>query len=111
LALAAAERGRGAIEAEVVETHGAQEAEPIAELLEDAPGDLGVARAQLERVEEAAGAGDAQAADLVDGGAADLDVQALLAQPRAPAGLARLLAHVALDLFAAPLALGLAEAP
>ena len=49
LGLAAGQRGRRAVEREVVEAHVEQEAQPLLDLLEHPLGDLALAGGQLER--------------------------------------------------------------
>ena len=62
LPLAAREGAGGAVEREVVEADVQEEAEPLADLLEDAPGDRLLALAEREGVEERAGVLDRQGA-------------------------------------------------
>jgi hypothetical protein len=71
LAFAAGERGRGAVEREVAEPHGVEEAHPVAYLPEDEPGDLPLAVVEFQSVEggdrlldgEGGVVGDAESAD------------------------------------------------
>src|SRR5690606_24829621 len=101
-------RQRQIVEADVVE-----EAEALADLLEDALADLalrlGKPRRQL--LEPGGGGTDGFLADLADMQPVDLDRQRLRLQPEAVAGDARGRGHVALDLLAHAGGLGLPVAP
>ena len=66
LRLAAGERGRRAVEGEVVEADVEQELQPRVDLLQDPLGDQAVALGQLERPEERRRVADRQVADLGD---------------------------------------------
>ena len=87
LSLAARERAGRAVEREVLEPHVLEEAEPLADLLEDAAGDRLLALAEGEPVEEGAGLLDRERAHLVDRAPADADGEAL--GPEAAAAAAR----------------------
>ena len=109
LALAARQRAGRARQRQIVEPDVAQEDEAVADLLQDAMGDLVALGVELLRqplgpVDRRL---DREQADFADVLAVDLDRQRLGLQAEAVAGLARRRAHVALDLLARPLALGL----
>ena len=94
---------------QIVEPDVAQEDEPVDDLLQDAVGDLVALGVELFRqplgpVDRRL---DREQADLADVLAVDLDRQRLGLEAEAVAGLAGRRAHVALDLLARPLALGL----
>jgi len=108
LPLAAGERAGAAVERQIVEADVHQEAEALADLLEDAPGDRGFALGQRQVVEEPARVLDGLAHHLGDGPASDLDAQRLGPQARAPAGRTRPLGHELLDLRAGVFGRGLA---
>src|SRR4029434_2529242 len=108
LPLAARQRTGGAVEGQVVEADVHQEAEALADLLEDAPGDRGLALGQRQVVEEPARVLDSLAHHLGDGPTRDLDAERLRPQARAPAGRARPLGHELLDLGAGILGRALA---
>lgn len=100
LGLTTGEGARGAREGEVVESDVEQEAEPGLDLLEDLPGDRGLARAEDEAVEEACALGDRQVAHLGDGhrsevARADRHGQDLGTKAGTGAGRARDFPHVA----------------
>ncbi len=113
LALAARERARGAGERQVFQPDIEQEGQPVADLLEDARGDLvlllaearGQAGDPVERVL------DREPRDLADMAAVDLDRERLGLEAEALAGLARRLGHEAADLLAGPVRLRLLPAP
>ena len=109
LALAARQRARVARQRQVVEPDVVEEAEPLADLLEDALADLVLRRRQLRRqlLEPLRRGADRFLADLADVEAVDLDRQRLGLQPVAVAGDARRRRHVLLDLLAHAGALGL----
>ncbi len=98
LRLAARQRRRGAVQRQVVDADVVEERQPVARLAQDAPGDLLLARRQLQVVQEVVGLADRQRGRLGDALAADLDEARLLAQPRAVALLAHRLGHVAVEL-------------
>jgi hypothetical protein len=98
LRLAARQGRRGAVEAEVVEADVHQEAEPIADLAQDAARDLLLPLVQRQRREELVRLLHRQRRHLVDRAVADADEARLLAQPRPAAILAGALVHVAVEL-------------
>ena len=101
LRLAAGERGRRAVEREVVEADVEQELQPRVDLLDHPLGDHAVALATARACSKnSAALADRQLADLVDVLAVDRDRERRRLQPRAAARRARHLAHVALDLLA-----------
>ena len=110
LRLAAGQGRRRPVEAEVVEADVEQEPQPLVDLLLDPLGDHAVALGELERPEELRRLADRQLADLVDVLPADGDRERRRPQACATARLARHLAHVALDLLAGAVALGLGVA-
>ena len=85
LRFAAGERGREAVERQVLQPDVVQELQPLADLDQDLVGDGGLFRRQLERVEERLRLGDVHAHDLGQVLAAHAHVQRFLAQPRAVA--------------------------
>src|SRR5439155_368124 len=97
LPLAARQRAGRPVERQVVEADVHQEAEPLADLLEHAPGDGRLPLGQREGVEERAGVLDGLPHDVRDRAAADLDAERLRAQPRALARRAGTLGHEQLD--------------
>ena len=99
---------------EIVEADVAEEGQPVADLLQDALGDLvalGVERRSAASRAQAIAALTDSVGDLADVLAVDLHRQRLGLEAEAVAGLARRRGHVALDLLARPFALGLAVAP
>ena len=110
LRLAAGERARRAVEAEVVEADVEEEPEPLVDLLEDPLGDHPVALRQLELEEELARLADREVPDLGDVLAVDRDRERLGPEAVAVARGARHLAHVPLDLLARAVALRLGVA-
>ena len=112
LALAAAERSRGARQVQIVQADVDQEPQPIDDFLEDPPGDLHLLFAQLglQALEPFLGVADRQVADLADVLAGDLHRQGLGLQAIAVAGLARCFRLVAAELLADPRRVGLAPA-
>ena len=100
LALAARQRAGGARQGQIVEPDVDQEAQPLADLLEDAAGDLVLlggraapaARRTMRR------RADRQLGHLADVQPADLDRQRLGLEPVAVAGLARAVGRVALEI-------------
>ena len=113
LALAARERARGARQGQVFEPDILQKAEALVDLLQDALGDLALARRQLrvDPGEPGAGLGDRQSRDLADVLAGDLDRERLGLEPVAAAHLAGLGTLVAAEFLFDPGAVGLAKAP
>ena len=97
LALAAGQAAGIAGERQVAEADVAQEAEPVVDLLEDAPRDLlvlgGKMRGQVR--EPCRGGVDREVGDLADVAAVDLDRERLGLQAIAAAGLARRAAEIA----------------
>ncbi len=110
LGLAAAQRGRAAVERQVVEADVVQEAEAFADLLEHLASDQGLALTELEALDAAERGDDAVPAQVHDVHAVDGDRQVLGLQPPAMARGARLLHHQPLDLLLDPVRLGLAVA-
>ena len=115
LPLAAGERLRGAIEREVAEPDIQQEAQPPADLLQNLACDPPVARGQrrvlaAQALRPRQGVGDRQPRHVHDRLAVDRDGEHLRLQPRAPAVGARDGVHVAFDVVAHPVGLGLAVA-
>ena len=106
LALATRQRARGARQRKVVEADIDQEAQPLADFLEDGGGDLAVLGFQLagKRVEPDARRADRHVGDLADMEAADLHGQRLGLQPIAAAGFARAIGLVARQFLAHPFA-------
>ena len=113
LALAAGQRAGVAGERQVVEADVDQEAEPLADLLEDRPGDLVPLRRQRRGhgLDPGQRLADRHPHHLADVQAADLHRQRLGLQPEAVAGAAGPVVLVALHLLARPGAVGLAVAP
>ena len=103
LRLAAGERPRRAREREVADADVLEEGEPFGDLAHDQPRDRALGLGQLERADPLSGRRRREGAVLGDAEPADLDREALGAQPGAAAVGAGLLRHVALD----PLAVGL----
>ena len=91
LALAARQRAGGAREREIFEPDVDQEAQPVADFLQDARRDLGLLLVELrrQRLEPFAGALDRHVGDFADVQAADLDAQRLGLEAIALAGVAR----------------------
>ncbi len=112
LALAAGQRAGGAGQREIVEADVEQEGEALADLFQDAAGDLVLLR--VERVghglEPFAGLLDRQLRDLADMPGPDLDAECLGLEAKAVARLAGHVVEVLRQLLARPLALGLAVA-
>ncbi len=113
LALAAGERAGIAVQGEVGEADIVEEAEALADLLEDALGDRRLLGVELvgQLVEPGGGLADRELGHLADVPPADLDRERLGLEPVAAAGGARRRRHVALDLLAHPGTVGLAPAP
>ena len=113
LALAAGEGAGVAGERQVVEADVDQEAEPLADLLEDRAGDLVPLRGERggRRLDPGQRLADRQAHHLADVVAGDLHRQRLGLQAEAVAGAAGAVVLVALHLLARPGAVGLAVAP
>src|SRR5262245_45312220 len=105
---AARERAGGAVERQVVEPDVHQETQALADLLEDASGNRGLALGQRQVVEEPARVLDGLAHHVGDGPPRDLHAERLGPQARAPAGRARPLGHELLDLRARVLGRALA---
>src|SRR5438046_1834264 len=98
LSFASGQGARGPVQREVVEADVGEKAEALADLLEDAPGDGGLALADRQAVEEDARPLDRQPHDVGDRAAPDLEAERLAAQARAPAVRAGPLGHELLDL-------------
>ena len=113
LALAARERAGVARQRQVVEPDVDQEPEPLADLLQDRPGDLVPLRGQARRhrLDPGQRLADRHPHHLADVQPGDLHRQRLGLQPEAAAGAARPVVLVALHLLARPGAVGLAVAP
>src|SRR5262249_43429893 len=109
LALAARQRAGIAGERQVIEAHIVEEAQPLADLLEDALADLVLLFAQLgrQRLDPLGGSADRLFRYLPDMEAIDLHRQRLGLEAIAGAGDAGRLRHVALDFLAHAGALGL----
>ena len=107
LRFAAGERSRRAIQRQVVETDVEHELEALEHFLEHALGDETVALGQLDGLEERDRVGDRQLADLEDVALTDRDRERRRPQPRAAARGARHEPHVALDLIAHAIGVGL----
>ena len=112
LALAARQRGGGAGERQIVEPDIDEEVQPLADLLQDADGDLVLLPGQrLGQVgEPGERAADGEVGHRRNVERVELDRQRLGLQPLAAAGLAGLGRVVALDLLAHPCRVGLAIA-
>ena len=108
LALAARERAGGARQREVFEADVDQEAQPLADFLQDARRDLVLLLVEQlrQRLEPFAGALDRHLGDFADVQPADLHAQRLGLEPIAVAGVARHVGEIFRDLLARPLALG-----
>ena len=113
LALAARQRAAGAGESEVVEADIVEEVQPLADLFQDALGDLVLLRRELggQRREPMAGLADRHVGHLADMQAVDLHRERLRLEAIAGAGLARLVGLEARQLLAHPGGFGLAPAP
>ena len=112
LAFAAGQRAGGARQGQVIQADIEQERQPLADLLQDARGDLVLLRVERLRhgLEPFAGAPHRQFGDFADVLAADLDAQRLRLEPIAVAGLAGNVGEILAELLARPFALGLAVA-
>ncbi len=110
LGLAAGQRRRRAREVEVVEPHVEQEAHASVDLLDHAVGDEMVALAEGEAFKRGGGLTDRHQGDVGDAVAVDGDGQRQGLEPGPAALRAGHLAHVALDLLALRVALGLGMA-
>ena len=100
-------------EGEIIEPDIVEEGEPLADLLQDARGDLVLLRREDagQRLEPGGGLADRHLGDLADMQSGDLHRQRLRLQPIALAGLAELLRLVARQLLGDPGRLRLAPAP
>ncbi len=112
LALAARQRAGRARQRQIVEADVDQELQPLADLLEDADGDLVLLFGELLRQlgEPRVGGADRHIRHLADVQGVDLHGQRLRLEPVAAAGVARMRHLVARQLLLDPVALGLAEA-
>ena len=106
LGFAARQRAGGARQREVFEADVVEELQPLADLLQDARGDLGLLLGERLRQLGEPGVGrlDRHVGDFADVLAADLDGQRLRLEAIAAAGFARVRALVALQLLAHPVA-------
>ena len=113
LALAARQRAGGAGEREIVEADIVEEGEPLADLLQDARGDLVLLGRELrrQRLEPRSRLPDRHLGDLADMQAGDLHRQRLRLQAIALARLAELVRLVARQLLGHPRRFRLAPAP
>src|SRR5690606_10771205 len=113
LALAARKRAGIPAERQVVEPDVVQESQPLADFLEDQPGDLVLLLGKPFRhgVDPAMGLLDRHLDDLADMEPGDLHRERLGAQTVPAAGMAGAVVLVALELLAHPGAVGLAVAP
>ncbi len=100
LRLAAGERGREAVEGQVIEADVVQELEPLPDLDQDLLGDGGFFRRKLQRIEEGQRLGDVHAHDIVNVTLAYADRERLFAQARAAALGAQGVAPVAAQEYA-----------
>ena len=98
LRLAPRERRRAAREVQVPDPHVGEEAQPVADLLQDLPRDLLLPGGEMQLLEERDRVGDRVGGDLVDGAPAHLDRERLGLQAAARATRARLGRHVRLQL-------------
>src|SRR5213078_4384567 len=104
LPLPARERRGAAIEREVAEADAREEAQALADFLEDLSLDRLLARREREAGERLPGRGDREARVVVDVLALELDREGLGTQPRPLAGQARVVGEVHFELL--PLRLG-----
>jgi hypothetical protein len=113
LALAAGQRAGITRQCQVIQPDIVEEFQPIADLLEDARGDLVLLGRKLRRkvAEPAIRFADRHLRDLGDVQPVDLHRQRLRLQPVAAAGLARMVGLIAAQLFAHPGGIGLLPAP
>jgi hypothetical protein len=104
LALAARQRARGARQRQIFEPDIVEEFEPVADLLEDAIGDLAILRLELGRepAEPLLGLPDRHRGDLADMQPGDLDGERLRLETIAFAGLAWMVGLVLRQLFSNP---------
>ena len=110
LTLAAGERRRGPVEAEVVEPDVTEEAEPLTDLLEGPARNLHLALGETQVLSAAERLHDREGGEVHDAHAVDRDGEKLRLEPLATARGTRLLHHQPLDLLLDPLRLGLAVA-
>ena len=112
LALAAGQGAGRAREREIFKADVHKEAQPVADLLQDADRDLVLLLVELrrDRLEPRRRALDAHLGDLADMQAADLHAQRLGLQAIAVAGVAGHIGEILAELLARPFAFGLAEA-
>jgi hypothetical protein len=99
LGLAAGEGAGRAVQREVVQADVQQEAKPGLDLLDDALGDLTLARREVNLGKELGAVGDRERTDLGDALPTDVHRQRLGLEPSATAVGARHLSHVALVAF------------
>ena len=113
LALAAGQRAARARQREIIEADIVEEGEPLADLLQDARGDLVLLRGEVRGQvgEPVRRLPDRHLRDLADMQPGDLDRQRLRLQAIAAAGLAGMIRLVARQLLAHPGGFGLAPAP
>ena len=100
LGLAAGERPGLAVERQVAQAHAVEKEQPLADLLEDRPGDGRLPVVELEGFEFADQLFDGHAGDVGDRPAAHAHGQGLGLEPGAVAGRAVLFVHELLDLLA-----------
>src|SRR5262249_17289011 len=98
LPLAAGQRARGPVQRQIIEADVGEEAEALADLLEDAAGDGRLAFAESQRGEERRGVLDGEPHDVGDRLTGDLQPERFPAQSRALTRRARALGHERLDL-------------
>ncbi len=111
LGLAARQRGRRAVQGQVVQPHVEQEAHPGVDFLHDPLGDLPVAVGQLQREQQLGQLANGQRAQLGDRPTVHGDRQRHRLQPGAATGRARHLAHVTGELLPARVRLRLGVPP
>ena len=111
LGFAAGEGGGGAVEREVVEADVLQEAQALFDLAQDQAGDVAVGVGELDLLEPLDRAAGGEGAEVLDAGAGDEHGARLRAQAGAAADGAGAQGHVALDLLAGALGVGLLVTP
>ena len=111
LSLSPGEGSRRAAQGEVVETDVEQEPQSLVDLLQDALGDLGLARVEIQLAQEHGALPDRHRRDVGDRPPAQRHGERDGLQPGAVAGRARHLPHEPLEALAARVALGLGVPP